>query len=164
MKNLRIVLALLAVGACATSPNASTGQTSAPTPQAQPAAPAQASVATKRIAQLPADSFEIARKYTMWFYTAQADSLWAHESAAFREGSSKDEMIARLAEVTARAGTEVQLLEEKFITRNGKRQYWRTAKFTTLEEPLMVRWVINAEGQIDGLGLNPKSQAPPIDP
>jgi hypothetical protein len=164
MKNLRIVLALLAVGACATSPNASTGQTSAPTPQAQPAAPAQASVAAKRIAQLPADSFEIARKYTMWFYTGQADSLWAHESAAFREGSSKDEMIARLAEVTARAGTEVQLLEEKFITRNGKRQYWRTAKFTTLEEPLMVRWVINAEGQIDGLGLNPKSQAPPIDP
>jgi len=63
-----------------------------------------------------------------------------------------------------RAGTEEQLISERWVTRLGKRQYWRTAKFSGMTEPFLVRWVVVAPGKIGGLGLGPASSAPPIDP
>ena len=65
--------------------------------------------------------------------------------------------------LSVRAGTEVAVLEEKFVMRNQRPQYWRTAKFTNFPEPILLRWVINPQGEIVGLGLGPLSQAPPID-
>jgi hypothetical protein len=67
-------------------------------------------------------------------------------------------------QIATRAGNEVSVIEEKFITRNGARQYWRTAKMDILEEPFLLRWVISPEGKIAGIGMGPASQAPPIDP
>ncbi|MEO8295521.1 MAG: hypothetical protein ABI613_08410 [Gemmatimonadota bacterium] len=112
--------------------------------------------------QLPADSMEIGRKYTTWFYMAMTDSLIAH--MVDKTGISSDQIMQSLDQLTEHAGHEVSVVEEKFITRNGKRQYWRTAQFDQLEEPLLLRWVITPQGEIDGLGLGPLSQAPPIDP
>jgi hypothetical protein len=121
--------------------------------------------ARARPAQLPADSMELARKYTRWLYTAQADSLLAHHTADARARTGvKEQLAGSSAELTARAGTEVSVVEEKFVTRNGRRQYWRTANFSSIGEPMLVRWVISPSGEIEGLGLGPRSQAPPIDP
>jgi hypothetical protein len=50
------------------------------------------------------------------------------------------------------------------VTRNGRRQYWRKAKFSGIAEPFLLRWVIVAPGTIGGLGTGPASQAPPVDP
>lgn len=63
-----------------------------------------------------------------------------------------------------RAGSEEQLLGERWVTRNSRRQYWRTAKFSAVSEPFLVRWVLDALGTIGGIGLGLASQAPPIDP
>ncbi|MEJ7809332.1 MAG: hypothetical protein WKG32_02845 [Gemmatimonadaceae bacterium] len=112
-----------------------------------------------------ADSFALARQYTQWFYTAQVDSLWAHHSeGARKEMGSARVLEEQLSQLTERAGTEVQVLEEKFVKRNGRRQYWRTAKFSQFPEPLLVRWVLGDAGEIMGMGLGPASQAPPTDP
>ena len=128
---------------------------------AQAAAPAS----TTRPAQLPADSMEIARKYTQWLYTSQADSLIAHSDAATRSRQgAKAQFEGLTAELATRAGTEKMVIEEKFITRNGARQYWRTAMFSDFSQPLLLRWVINVRGELTGVGLGPLSQAPPIDP
>jgi len=116
-------------------------------------------------AQLPKDSMELARKYTTWLYTTQIDSIVAHlDSASRGKPEQKTQYESRAADLAARAGTEKLLMEEKFITRNGARQYWRTAMFTNFNEPLLLRWVIGAKGEILGIGLGPLSQAPPIDP
>jgi len=56
------------------------------------------------------------------------------------------------------------VVEERFVKRNGQTQYWRTSKYSLPSEPIMLRWVLNAKGEILGMGLNPASQAPPIDP
>jgi hypothetical protein len=69
-----------------------------------------------------------------------------------------------MEQLAVRAGTETAVLEEKFVKRNGRTQYWRTARFSDFPEPILLRWVIDAEGKITGLGLGPLSQAPPIDP
>lgn len=116
-------------------------------------------------AALPKDSFDLARKYTKWFYNGEVDSLVAHHSAEGRQDPDIRNRLARsLSELTQRAGKELWVTDERFITRNGKRQYWRTADFTAFTEPLLVRWVINSTGEIIGMGLGPKSSAPAIDP
>ena len=150
MKLLALALALAASAAGAQAP--------AVTKDA-PAAPA-------RPAQLPPDSMQLGRRYTEWLYTGRVDSLVAHHVAEARADTARLAASLRgaLADLTARAGTETEVIEERFITRNGRRQYWRTARFSNFAEPIMVRWIILPSGEIMGLGTNPASRAPPVDP
>lgn len=128
-------------------------------------APPVAPAARPALAQLPSDSLERARRFTTWLYTNQTDSLFANMDSAGQQDMKGpkgwEETVAQLA---MRAGTEEQLISERWVTRLGKRQYWRTAKFSGMAEPFLVRWVIVAPGRIGGLGLGPASSAPPIDP
>lgn len=111
------------------------------------------------------DTLALARQYTVWFYTGQVDSLIAHHPAtAQRDTALRRRITAEMEMLAVRAGTETAVIEEKFVKRNGATQYWRTAKFTDMGEPILLRWVITPEGKIGGLGLGPLSQAPPIDP
>jgi hypothetical protein len=128
---------------------------------AQSGAPA----ARPRPAQLPTDSLERARKYTLWLYTNQSDSLFsALDSASRADAGSAKGVESWVANLATFAGTEESLVGERWVTRNGRRQYWRTAKFSGYGEPVQIRWVLNAKGEIGGLGMNPASSAPPIDP
>jgi hypothetical protein len=110
------------------------------------------------------DSLTLARQFTAWFYAGELDSLMAHHPAQDRADSTlRQHLQGDIDMLSVRAGTEVQVLEEKFVMRNKRPQYWRTAKFTNFPEPLLIRWVINPQGEIIGRGLGPLSQAPPID-
>jgi hypothetical protein len=114
--------------------------------------------------RLPADSMELGRKFTQWLYTIQADSLLAYWLQDDEQPMTAADIERAGLQIATRAGNEVSVIEEKFITRNGARQYWRTAKMDILEEPFLLRWVISPEGKIAGIGMGPASQAPPIDP
>ncbi len=110
------------------------------------------------------DSLALARKYVAWFYEARTDSLWAHTSAGMREDlGSPDWWRQRADEIALRAGSETGVIEERFRMRNGRPQYWRTARFSDFDQPLLIRFVIDDAGLIAGLGLGPASQAPPTD-
>ena len=111
------------------------------------------------------DSMALARQFTAWFYTSQFDSLVAHYSPEGRsDTTARPRLAQQFEQMTVRAGTETEVVEEKFVMRNGRPQYWRTARFSNFPEPLLIRWVINGRGEIVGMGLSPLSQAPPIDP
>ncbi|HET9012266.1 MAG TPA: hypothetical protein VFN38_10665 [Gemmatimonadaceae bacterium] len=130
-------------------------------------APAAAPTAADRprLAQLPADSLERARRFTTWLYTNQTDSLFANmDTTGQRDMKGPQGWEETVAALAMRAGSEEQLIAERWVTRLGKRQYWRTAKFSGMPDPFLVRWVIVAPGVIAGLGLGPASQAPPVDP
>lgn len=117
-------------------------------------------------AALPMDSTALAaaRRYTFWLYQENVDSLLAHMSADERARPGARQQLAREARtVNARAGAEVHVEDERFFRRNGQRQYWRTAEFTNMNEPLLLRWVIDDSLVIQGLGMGPASQAPPVD-
>src|SRR4051812_6745887 len=92
----------------------------------------------------PRDSLALAQQYTRWFYTGRADSLFAHFGGGMRDQSSTKDIEQQLAQLTVRAGFEEKLIDEKFVKRNGATQYWRTAKFSLMEEPLLIRWALNA--------------------
>ncbi len=115
--------------------------------------------------QLAPDSLERARKFTRWLYTNQTDSLFVYmDTASQRDLKDPKGLEGSVAQLASLAGSEEQLLEERWVIRNGRRQYWRKAKFSGVDEPFLVRWVIAAPGTIGGLGLGLASQAPPIDP
>jgi len=133
--------------------------------QAASSAPVAPAVATART-PLPADSVAIAHKYATWFATAQSDSIFTHLPASAQASVGSAAAIAeQFGQVTSQLGNEAQLVEERWVRRNGNRQYWRIARYTDYaEEPFVLRIVILPDGSLGGIGLNPLSQAPAVDP
>lgn len=124
------------------------------------AAPAPAPTVHRRVG----NEIELGQKFVAFLYTGQFDSLFAHMSEELHtEMVSPDDMAAQWDQFSARIGEETKLLGEMVVMRNGSPQYWRTAEFSMAPEPIMIRWVI-VDGEIQGIGINPASQAPPIDP
>lgn len=111
------------------------------------------------------DSLALARQYSMWLYLGQVDSLLAHSSDETRAEEASDPSFARMTGLIAeRGGFETKVLEETWKLRNGRCQYWRTAEFMKMpDEPILIRWVLDTNGRIDGFGAGPLSQAPPVE-
>lgn len=110
------------------------------------------------------DSLALARQYTEWLYTGMGDSLLAHTAPSSREGiPSADWWMERTNLIGTRGGLETEVISEDFRMRNGRPQYWRVARFSDMQEPLLLRWVIDDNGMIAGIGMGPLSQAPPTD-
>ena len=127
---------------------------------------ATATVATSLQAQspLPKDSLERVRRYSEWFFSGQIDSVWANVNERGRRAmSSPDVLTQRRSQFSQAAGTPIEVVEERFVWRGGARQYWRTIRATIAPELVMLRWVVGADGKIEGIGMNPVSQTPPAD-
>lgn len=115
-------------------------------------------------AQAPVDSLALARQYTMWLYAGEADSLIAHSTDETRNQEGARDGFLQLSKMIAdRAGSELEVSEETWKLRNGDCQYWRTAQFSAVEEPILIRWVLDPQGRIDGYGAGPYMQAPPVE-
>jgi hypothetical protein len=117
------------------------------------------------LAQLPPDSLVRARRYATWLLTARSDSLYASlDSTSRRQFGSVSVFDDIAADLAIRAGAEEHVVQERWVNRLGKRQYWRTSKYSAADEPMMVRFVILPTGELAGIGVNLQSQAPPTDP
>ena len=160
MKSLfRLALLGLAVAAPVAA------QTPAPAP-APAAAPAPAVDRTREIPpKLDYDSVAFARQLTNWFYAGETDSLFAHSPPEMQAQMTKEAWAQAMMQFTGRVGSEASLVEERWVKRNGKRQYWRILRGTDFtDEPVMLRWALLPGKMMAGVGMNPASQAPPIDP
>jgi hypothetical protein len=148
----RLITAALALSAAPAA--AQTAVAASPAPRPAPRTP------------LPSDSVAIARKYATWFATAQADSIFNHLPAeAKAQIGSASALMEQFGQVTSHIGNEAQLVEERWVRRNGRRQYWRIARYTDFaDEPFVLRIVIMPDGGLGGLGMNPLSQVPAVDP
>ena len=115
-------------------------------------------------AQAPVDSLALARQYTTWLYAGEADSLLAHSTEETRNEEGARDRFLQLGKLIAdRAGYELEVSEETWKLRNGDCQYWRTAQFSSMEEPLLIRWVLEPTGLIAGFGAGPYAQAPAVE-
>ena len=114
--------------------------------------------AASRAQDAPVDSLALARQYTEWLLAGEVDSLKAHSTDGTPiEFSQVSQLIAQ------RAGTEIDVSEETWKLRNGDCQYWRTSQFSAMDEPILIRWVLDREGRIEGLGAGPLTQAPEVE-
>jgi len=153
---------ILAAQATAQTPRSTPAPTPAPAPAATPApAPAPAPMV-----KLDYDSLAFGRQANAWFISGEVDSLWAHTDSGMKEAmKTKDEWVNMYMQLTSRAGSEVSLVEERWVKRNNARQYWRifnASDFT--DEPVVLRWALGPGKMIIGLGMNPLSRVPPVDP
>ena len=113
---------------------------------------------------MPADSMEIGMKYAGWLIDYRADSLWAHLSDGSKErlgsiGDFRDQM----GQIFRQIGNQERVVSQRYWMRNGDHQFWHTAEFGNIDEPVVIRFVIAPDGTITGLGINPQSQNPPVD-
>jgi hypothetical protein len=109
----------------------------------------------------------LGRTYTRWFLHSDADSLaGAMDMGTFLKAGGTTQLVANSQLVSEQAGTERQVLVEKMTRRKGVLQFWHEAEFTKLEagDPLVIRWLMDAQGKIVGLGLGLKSETPAPDP
>lgn len=159
------VRSALLSAALLTLPAALLAQTPAPAASATTSATAAAAPApAPTVHPKVGNEMELGRKYTQWLYTGQFDSLFVHMKEEMRsEMGSPDDMAGQFDQFTAQVGDETGVVDEKVVMRKGNPQYWRTAEFSMAPEPIMIRWVI-VNGEIWGIGINPASQAPEIDP
>jgi hypothetical protein len=122
------------------------------------------SAGAARAQESTVDSLALARQYTMWLYVGEVDSLLAHSTDEFRDEHAQEPSFTIMSRLIAeRAGFETEVIEETWKLRNGDCQYWRTAEFSNIDEPLLIRWVLDSSGRIDGVGGGPLSQAPPVE-
>ena len=108
---------------------------------------------------------ELGRTYTRWFLNGDADSLVAvTDSAMLANGGGKAWLVDKINQVALRAGAQTKVLVEKMTRRKGIPQFWHEADFAELTGgPLVIRWLMGADGRIIGLGLGRKSQTPEPD-
>lgn len=113
---------------------------------------------------LPADSMELGETYMDYVLDYDASSLWdvLTEDARERLGSVGD-LRDQMGQIFRRIGSQERVVDQRYWMREGKPQYWHTAEFSEMPEPMVFRFVIEPDGSISGLGLNPQSQNPPVD-
>jgi len=145
-------IGILGVMICASAPNLAAQEG-----EAEAEAPAE-------ITPMPADSMEIGQRYAGWLIDYRADSLWAHLSDESKErlgsvGDFRDQM----GQIFRQIGNQDHVVSQRYWMRNGDHQFWHTAEFSNLDEPVVIRFVIDPDGTITGLGINPQSQNPPVD-
>src|SRR6478609_7360001 len=131
-------------------------------PLAAQAAPAHVPPPPK----LEYDSLAFGRQLTTWFLYAEVDSLWAHSDTSLQSayGGNKEIWAQQIAEFAVQAGQETALIEERWVQRLGRRQYWRMMKLTESGEAIALRWVLLPGKKVPGFGINPVSALPPVDP
>lgn len=113
---------------------------------------------------LPADSMELGETYMDYVLDYDASAMWEvlTEDARQRLGSV-GELRDQMGQIFRRIGSQERVLDQRYWMRDGKPQYWHTAEFSEMGEPMVFRFVIEPDGKISGLGLNPQSQNPPVD-
>ena len=127
------------------------------------ARPTHAQSGAKRLSE--EQYLALGRHYTEWFFAGRTDSLIAHMAPESVEASGGAAgILNQRDQVSAHAGKQTMLLEEKLTWRRGMPQFWHEAMFENMAEPVVIRWVMDDQGAIVGIGLGPRSQTPEVDP
>lgn len=105
---------------------------------------------------------QLGHTYVQWLLHGRSDSLIGAMTTDFLNASGGPVGVAEhLAVLSERGGEESQQVAEKMTRRNGRPQFWHEGNFTLFtDEPLVIRFLFDSAGKIDGIGLTPKSRAP----
>ena len=132
---------------------------------APPAAPAADTAAAAAVNWTDTQWILYGRQITEWFFNGQADSVLAHSSPDARERSGgANGLLEARDQLLARVGSETKVISDKMTKRKGNTQYWRESEYENASEPIVLRFVFNAQAQIIGIGVGPLSQTPAPDP
>lgn len=108
------------------------------------------------------DPLELGRTYTSWLRAGEVESLWARFSPEARQLFGNTAGLRRFSEqVRKDAGSERTMLEERLIPWLGSQIYSRVASFTRMSEPVLVQWILDSEGLVLALLVQPVQEPAP---
>jgi hypothetical protein len=107
-------------------------------------------------AERAADSLELGRRYTTWFFDGRVTTLWQQFAPGLRRVfGTPDGLMTFRQKVREDAGREVEVLNEQLIPWMGSTIYGRTARFSDASQPIRVVWTIDRSGMAVGLTVQP---------
>lgn len=113
---------------------------------------------------LPADSMELGAGYMDMILNYDAEDLRDHFTEELKESfGTADEIMDRMMGLFDQIGSQEEVVSQRYWMRHGKPQFWHTAIFSNMDEPFVFRLVIEPDGKISGMGINPESQNPEVD-
>jgi hypothetical protein len=153
--SLRFLTAIAGLAICAAAaPAQSPSPTPTSTANAKPAVPPPPTT----------DLVVAGRKLTDWILINQLDSVVAHLGPNVNADTTRAELSRLVEEIAIHGGSQVKVIDEKVVRRNGRYQYWRTAEFETAPSAVLLRIVVTPDGKYSGHGIGLANNAPPIDP
>ncbi len=130
---------------------------------------------------LPADSMEIGARYMEMILNYDAEDLHGNFTEELKENfGTPDVIMDRMMGLFDQIGSQEEVVSQRYWMRNGKPQFWEvvsqrywmrngkpqfwhTAIFSEMDEPFVFRFVIEPDGKISGIGINPESNNPEVD-
>lgn len=137
---------------------------------AQTTAPAAAQSAPAPVPKLTPEQeahfLALGKTYNRWFLAGKADSLLQVLAPETVENIGGIEGLrSMMNQIAERAGVETKIVEEKMTRRNGRPQFWHAGLFSDFpDDQLVLRWILDSNGKITGVGAGPLAQAPAPDP
>jgi murein DD-endopeptidase MepM/ murein hydrolase activator NlpD len=111
-------------------------------------------------ADLDRQGRDVGRAYTDLFYGGAIEQLWPRLSPALRlHIGSAEGLRAFRRKVTAQAGRETEIVEERVIPWLGRAVYNRIARFSRAPTPIWVQWTLDRRGLAQAFFVRP-TQAP----
>ena len=105
---------------------------------------------------------ELGRAYTAWLHAGNVEPLWARLAPEARQLFGSAEGLRRFSEqVRKDAGSERALLEERLTPWLGSQIYSRVASVTKMSEPVLVQWILDPEGLVLALLVQPMEEPAP---
>jgi hypothetical protein len=128
--------------------------------------PSQASSAAKPPMPPPptTDLVVAGRKLANWILANQLDSVVMNAAPGENADTAKMQLARFVEDLAIRGGSELKVIEEKVVRRNGAYQYWRTAEFERAPSTVLFRIVVTPDGKYAGFGIGLANNPPPIDP
>ncbi len=94
-------------------------------------------------------------------YAKNIDSLIATADPAVGTADAvRTRLTPALAQMEEQLGPEVKVLAEKVMRVNGSVQYWRTAEYSAVPVPLVLRVVMGEKGKWRGFTASPEENVP----
>ncbi len=94
-------------------------------------------------------------------YAKNIDSLIATADPAVGTADAvRTRLTPALAQMEEQLGPEIKVISEKVMRVNGSVQYWRTAEYSAVPVPLVLRVVMGERGKWRGFTASPEENVP----
>lgn len=142
----KLILAATLPLALAAFPLAARAQSAAVTTAATDAAPGMAE----------------GRELSRLFLAGDTAAVWARMGAPMRQGLGSAGALAQFrSQLTRDLGEEQSLLDEQATEQSGLRIYQRVTRWSKAPMPIVMQWVVDGEGKVQGFFVRPKPEAAP---
>ena len=106
----------------------------------------------------------LGKTYIRWMMAGRADSLaTGFDPSTLEQMGGAAALRENMDKLSERAGSQTTVIADYMTRRNSYPQFWHEANFSGMDEPVVIRFVLDKEGKIIGTGVGPKSRTPAID-